>query len=155
MKDKKKKKGGQRAGAGRKPSGRQKEAVTVYTDVSKFGGKDGTRVAIYEFLDGVISKTGESKFLPLSDEEVKQSSWPLPKDYVKAKKIGAVKSDDTVVNDVTKPTSVLKPQEQPKTNFSIDTKPKTLDELKKLCPAELEGLDRSKWISTERQKYGI
>lgn len=33
--------------------------------------------------------------------------------------------------------------------------PKNLDELKALCPAELTGLDRSEWIRTERQKYGI
>jgi len=35
------------------------------------------------------------------------------------------------------------------------TKPKNLEELKGLCPKELSGFDRSAWISTERQKYGI
>lgn len=144
MKDKKKKKGGQRAGAGRKPSGRQKEAVTVYTDVSKFGGKEGARMAIYEFLNGQISLTGKSSFVPLewpkeshekakksvisnildpkkktlpSDREIKQNGVPLPDGYVKVEKIGAVKSDGTVIPDVTQPVPVLKPQEQPKTKF--------------------------------------
>lgn len=37
----------------------------------------------------------------------------------------------------------------------IFSKPLSLDELKKLCPPELTGFDRSHWISTERQKYGI
>lgn len=37
----------------------------------------------------------------------------------------------------------------------LPTKPKNLDELKELCPVELTGLDRSGWIRTERQKYGI
>lgn len=59
------------------------------------------------------------------------------------------------VRDLTKPTGVLKPQEQPKTNYSISTIPKTLDELKRLCPEELKGFERSTWIATERQKYGI
>lgn len=33
--------------------------------------------------------------------------------------------------------------------------PKSLDELKAMCPTELKGFDRSEWIATERQKYGI
>jgi hypothetical protein len=33
--------------------------------------------------------------------------------------------------------------------------PKNLDELKSQCPKELAGFERSAWISTERQKYGI
>lgn len=33
--------------------------------------------------------------------------------------------------------------------------PKNLEELKKMCPSDLVGLERSNWISTERQKYGI
>lgn len=33
--------------------------------------------------------------------------------------------------------------------------PKTLDELKALCPKELTGFDRSTWISQKRQEYGI
>jgi hypothetical protein len=35
------------------------------------------------------------------------------------------------------------------------SKPRTLDELKALCPPELTGFDKSNWISIERQKYGI
>jgi hypothetical protein len=61
----------------------------------------------------------------------------------------------TEVKDLTMPTNEIKHQEQPKTNFSINTTPKTLDELKALCPAELTGLERSEWIRIERQKYGI
>lgn len=34
-------------------------------------------------------------------------------------------------------------------------KPKTLEELKLLCPKELTGFDRSQWIATERQKYKL
>lgn len=167
MKDKKKKKGGQRAGAGRKPSGRQKEAVTVYTDVSRFGGKEGARMAIYEFLNGQISPTGKSSFVPLewpkeSHEKTKKSIISdlvdpekkfSPSDrQIKQK---APKEIKRPVVHLNKPMASLEPQEQTKINYSTDSRPKTLDELKKLCPAELEGLDRSKWIATERQKYGI
>lgn len=59
------------------------------------------------------------------------------------------------VQDLTKPTHILKPKEQPKTNYAIDTRPKNLDQLKALCPPELTGFDRSNWIAKERQKYGI
>jgi hypothetical protein len=117
MKEKKKAKGGKRAGAGRKP-GKQKEAVTVYTDTSKFGGKDKTRTAIYGFLDGNVdmndkvtiaphpgvfdsSKVDLSKF----EDEVR---FPVPKNRVK---------------DLTKPTNILKPQEQPKSNFVVNIAP--------------------------------
>lgn len=166
MKEKKKKRGGKRVGSGRKPSGRQNEAVTVYTDVSRFGGRAGARIAIYEFLDGVISKTGETKFLPLdladpkkkfppSDNEIKQRGASLNDGFVKTKKIGAIKSDGAVIKDLTKPTSVLNPQEPPKTNFSINTKPRTLDELKALCPHPEKSDERSNWVREERQKYGI
>lgn len=102
MKGKQKKKGGKRVGAGRKPSGRQKEAVTVYMDVSKFGGKEGARVAIYEFLNGAISETGKTTFIPLE----------IPTSLKKSTK-------KTTVNDLTRATSVLKPQEQPKSNYSV------------------------------------
>lgn len=38
---------------------------------------------------------------------------------------------------------------------NMEAVPKTLDELKDLCPPELKGLDRSAWISEQRQKYSI
>lgn len=69
MKGKPTKKGGKRKGAGRKPSGVTKEAVTIYTDVSRFGGREGARMAIYEFLDGKINFTGDTSFVPLE--------WPI------------------------------------------------------------------------------
>lgn len=34
-------------------------------------------------------------------------------------------------------------------------KPTTLAELKILCPENLIGFDRSQWIATKRQEYGI
>lgn len=33
--------------------------------------------------------------------------------------------------------------------------PRTLEELKKLCPPHLTGFEKSQWVATERQKYGI
>lgn len=141
MKEKKKVKGGKRVGSGRKPSGRQKEAVTIYTDTSRFGGKERTRKAIYDFLDSNHLPDQEKKFPP-SDHEIKQKT-------VKEEK-------RPIVTDLTKPTSVLEPQQQPKTNFSINTKPKTLDELKKLMPPEIKDVwDQREWVRIERQKYGI
>lgn len=34
-------------------------------------------------------------------------------------------------------------------------RPRNLDELRAMCPKELDGLDRSDWIRTNRQKYNI
>lgn len=129
---KEKQKGGPRTGAGRKPSPNPKEPITVFVEtktVQLYGGKDGIRLAIYGFL-----KSDDSAgLLPDARKEIKNIK----------------------IKDLTKPMSALKPQEQPKTNLSTNTKPKTLDGLKSLCPAELTGLDRAAWISTERQRYGI
>lgn len=153
MKEKKKVKGGKRVGSGRKPSGRQKEAVTVYTDVSKFGGKAGARIAIYAFLDGKISKTGETKFLPLDLPDPEKKSPPSDREI---KQKAPKEEKRPIVADLTKPTGVLEPHQQPKTNFSINTKPKTLDELRALCPAEItDKIERGNWLGKERQKYGI
>jgi hypothetical protein len=129
---KEKQKGGLRKGAGRKPSPNPKEPIAVFVEaktIQSYGGRDGIRQAIYGFL-----KNDDSSGLLLEAR----------------KEMKSIK-----IKDLTKSTSVLKPQEQPKTNFSIDTRPKTLDELKSRCPAELKGIDRSLWISEERQKYGI
>jgi len=60
------------------------------------------------------------------------------------------------VQDANKTTGEVKPPEQPTTNYTVNTKaPKTLEELKVLCPIELKGFDRSEWISKERIKYSI
>lgn len=123
-----KKKGGKRAGAGRKPSSVKKEALTIYSDFSKFGGRDGARIAIYEFLNGDITNTGKTSFVPL------EWSFKGAHETAKTKAIASLISQPEVVKS---------------------SPPKTLDELKKLCPKELTGLDRSAWISLQRQKYGI
>lgn len=137
---KEKLKGGVRKGAGRKPSGDPKQPVTMFVATSiidALGGKEGVR----GFLYGCLEPPDPEKKLLSPDREIKQKA---PKEEKRP-----------IVTDLTKPTNVLQPQEQPKTNFLINTKPKTLDELKSLCPKELTGLERAAWISTERQKYGI
>lgn len=65
------------------------------------------------------------------------------------------KSKGPVVKDLTQPTHSVSPEKQPKANFTINTAPKNLDELKALCPPELTGLERSAWISKNRVKYGV
>ncbi len=66
---------------------------------------------------------------------------------------------EAIVNvvDLSKPNKGVKDlsKKPVETNYSVDTRPKTLDELKKLCPAELTDFDRSEWIANERQKFGI
>lgn len=57
----------------------------------------------------------------------------------KAVFVEKIKKDSVVTNNVPK---------------EINT-PKTLDQLKAICPKELTGLDRSEWIAKERVKYNI
>jgi hypothetical protein len=165
---KEKSKGGTRSGAGRKPSADPKQPITIFVKTSiidAYGGKEAVRLFCYNAIEfgeaitshaqGEVGLPDPKKKFPPSDQEVKQKGWPLPKDYVKIKKIGAIKSDGTVIKDATGPVPDLKPQEHPKANFPIDTRPKTLDELKSRCPAELKGIDRTIWISEQKEKYGI
>lgn len=128
--------GGKRPGSGRRPLENPKMLVSIYVEkqlVESKGGKDGFRQFVYSLLPSHEPTTAE----------------------VKSK---------VVAKDLTKPTHEIKPQEQPKTNFSIDTTqrahdalktPKTLDELKAMCPKELTGIDRSVWIAEERKKYNL
>lgn len=63
-----------------------------------------------------------------------------------------------VINDLTKSTNLVelkKPTGSEKSNFTVNTNPKTLDELKAMCPPELTGFESSNWIGTERQKYNL
>jgi hypothetical protein len=148
---KEKQKGGNRKGAGRKPSLDPKQPVTIFVETSiidSFGGKEGLQLFCYNAIHGSHltpfsspKDIFDAKKLPPSDDEIKAKTSKERK--------------RTIVTDYTKPTGVLKTHEQPKTNYSVDTHPKNLEELKSRCPAELEEWDRREWIRTERQKYGI
>jgi hypothetical protein len=158
MKEKKKIKGGKRVGSGRKPSGRQKEAVTLYVDVSLFGGKAGARMKLYELWDGVITDTGKKSFIPLDVKD-----FPPTDREIKQKAVKKEKRPPTT--DSAKPASALKPREQPEIKkqpqgfpdapMVVNKPPGSLDELRKLMPPGLDALERGIWMSTERQKYGI
>ncbi len=60
-----------------------------------------------------------------------------------------------LINDEAKTNSgsLIPPQKELST-LAIK-QPKTLDELKKLCPKELDIFDRGAWIREHRLKYGI
>lgn len=165
---KEKPKGGLRKGAGRKPSLDPKQPVTIFVETSKinyYGGKEGVQLFCYNALDAdkeisfappkdVYDSPGldNSKF---KDEPVFKKKFPPSDAIIKAKGVKASSKDGVVVSDLTKPTGVLKPQEQPKTNLSVNAKPKTLDELKALCPYPEKSSERSDWIRAERPKYGV
>lgn len=40
-------------------------------------------------------------------------------------------------------------------DVKVEVRPKNLEELKAMCPPELTGLDKSAWVATKRQEYGI
>lgn len=149
-----KSKGGTREGAGRKPTTDPKQPVTIFVKTSvinAYGGKEGVQTFCYnaiEFGEAItshaqeeINPPGPKKKFPSSDREIKQKA---PKEEKRP-----------IVADLTRPTGVLELHQQPKTNFSINTKPKTLDELKALCPHPEKSDERSNWVRIERQKYGI
>jgi hypothetical protein len=104
---KEKSKGGKRSGAGRKPSTDPKQLVTMFVETSiinALGGKEGVR----GFLYGCLEPPDPEKKILSPDQEIKQKA-------PKAEK-------RPIVTDLTKPTNVLQPQEQPKTNYSVNTK---------------------------------
>lgn len=65
------------------------------------------------------------------------------------------KLNNITVKDLNIATNVVKPVELPKTNYTVNTIPKTYQELKDMCPNELTGLDRSIWIKENRVKYNL
>jgi hypothetical protein len=98
-------------------------------------------------------------------ESAKALLISLPSDYVEIKNVAILTKEGEV-----KPILPKNPQNKlakilsshvdlgEKINLEskgVSTHPRNLEELKKLCPPELTGLDRSAWISTERQKYGV
>lgn len=150
---KNKSKGGPRSGAGRKPSVDPKQQISLFVETSiinSYGGKHGLRSVLYSVLETANPKTLRNEcFDPklLNKELIDSMQYLTPASEIEVK--------PNKVKALTKITNALKPQEQPRTNYSINTAPKTLEELKSHCPKELTGLDRAAWISTERQKYGI
>lgn len=103
-----------------------------------------------------VNKSGIKKTQKLMDfllseyvREFKPQFQKLPKDFMEITgAISAVdKSGKVVVKDITKPPAT--------SNYTINTNPKTLDQLKAICPKNLTGFERSEWIGKERQKYGI
>lgn len=92
-------KGGKRIGAGRKPIGHDKKRqITLYVpekSIWPFGTEEKLKESVYAFI--------EAKRSPVMSQE------------------GV--SAQISIQDLTKPTGILKPFEQPKTNYQIDTTP--------------------------------
>lgn len=59
-----------------------------------------------------------------------------------------------ITDELTMPTNKDQ-SEEPKSILPINSIPKTLDQLKALCPPDLVGLDKSEWIRLNRVKYNI
>lgn len=92
----------------------------------------------------------------------------LPPDYITFTKVGVLTKEGGIKPIFPKPRK--KPKESPleatgesirfvekaeNEAYNAPRWPSSLDELRALCPPELTGLERSGWIATERQKYGI
>lgn len=101
-------KGGERKGAGRKPAENPKKPITVYFDQKTIDSYGGVK-AIKELIYK-IHPSAEPPHASLA-----------PK-----------------IKDLTKPTNSLKPQDFPKSNFSINTIPE-----QKEAPAEAQAFDNA------------
>lgn len=80
-----------------------------------------------------------------ADQHTEKSKLRFPKPLKRAKKEEL--SDSELSADII--------FSSPPVAYDSPRRPRNLEELKLLCPADLTGLDRSQWISKERQKYGI
>lgn len=97
-----------------------------------------------------IKKTQKLMDFLLSEfvREFKPKFIPLPEDYVVIKNISAIKSDGTMIKDVTNPANVLKPQEPPKTKLESPTS----EAAQKAIREQIEAV-RSEKIPPERNTY--
>ena len=145
--EEKKKVGGKRPGAGRKKSTDPKVKVVLYIPQSEIDLRGGL-----EFYKEALLKphSPHGVFLPEDFAIVKEA--PVregSKKKVKTARKNFPKSDDEIKAESHKKAAKLEEKQLP------DGSPRNLDELKKMCPKELSGFDRSEWVSTQRQKYGI
>lgn len=161
----KKSKGGKRAGAGRPPLADAKENIPLRvakSDIKKWGGKAELKKKLYEFIafPSQLSYVDfpmippRKQFSP-SDFGAKQT---LPVDYIQAKKIGAIKSDGTIIKDTTKPSSALKPQEATMGKFEeVFARDAILKEMEAIkaekCPKERDTpMGRRSWAVDQHKR---
>lgn len=71
-----------------------------------------------------------------------------PKKIVSDIPVGEKTIKKSIVKAITPVKSSLEPKKESKN-------PKTLAELKAMCPKELKGIERSQWIAEKRVKYGV
>lgn len=151
MKDKQK--GGERKGAGRKPAADPKLPITIFVETSVIdahGGKDCIRVLCYDAIEA-----SNVHFPHIQSEPVfpKPTKRPKPKEPIDPDEPVAIrrKAKEDAFDAAPAPKSIN--DEFPK---MAPIKPKTLDELRALCPAEItDKIERGNWLGKERQKYGI
>lgn len=167
---KEKLKGGVRKGAGRKPSADPKQPITIFVETSKinrFGGKEGIQLFCYSAIEAE-SHDPEKKSPSVGLKFQKPIKGPkslLPErlnetaSFHKSAKNMAYNAPklpaDTIDEMAFVPGSDLPPALKTEASFVKEVKPKNLDELKALCPFPEKTEERSNWIRTERQKYGI
>ena len=94
-------------------------------------------------------------FVPKSKYDDLNNRYNQLINATRGKDENGVNNDEVKVTDLTKPNKEVKVKIIATTNYSIDTLPKNLNDLKDLCPKELNGFEKSDWISQNRVKYGI
>lgn len=129
--------GGKRSSAGRKPLETPKEPVTVYIEkptIEAFGGKAALRSKIMDWIKG-----GQTQ---VNVEVIPQEVYcvKIPESGLDSEKKSFLNDEYPLSDETISPTENI---------------PQTLQELKSQCPPELTGIDRSAWISEQRQKFGI
>jgi len=175
MKEKtvKKKKGGKRPGAGRKPAQSPMIPITIYVsepDVLAWGGKTElkeklsalvacTKAPSDTFPIRVVDPISQKQAVALHNAENEdQATVVFHKRLTKPKGGKPVSSPVEFVATPTPNTHDTPPlakslQDEP--SKAVPIKPRNLDELKALCPYPEKSEERSNWVRTERQKYGI
>lgn len=149
---KEKPKGGVRIGAGRKPSADPKQPVTIFVETSKinaYGGKEGVQLFCYSALDADEPNVSRVRSGLRFQKPIKK-----PKSAICSELDKSVNLIEKAKGEAYDAPPLPKNARDEHLKVGL-VKPKTLDELKSRCPKELTGIDRSMWISTERQKYGI
>lgn len=136
--------GGKRASAGRKPLETPKEPVTVYIEkptIEAFGGKAALRSKIMDWIKGGQTQVNVEA-IPKERVDIteKVNCVPIPESGLDSEKKSFLNDEYPLSDETISPTENI---------------PQTLQELKSQCPPELIGIDRSAWISEQRQKYNL
>lgn len=138
----------------------EKIKITHPDDELKIAGREFFWIEKYAAQGSPLTNDSPSNF---------QKPLELPADYVEVSKVSTI-DENGVVKPLTFPKPSKKGKAAPKTAdlenpvetvaptpevYNGPKMPKTLDELKSICPKNLTGINRAIWLNENKEKYNL